>query len=209
MSLVSSLVQDSSFLVDQTKINAGEFIQAPSVSTIGIARERDPPIPNHESTATKIRFLRMPPSLNPAQTLTLRTFTILHTLRQNWGGELILFCGLNPDGAALALASNIAGAVCLSIEEDPKNLKDALRSGSCDFIVNTLDEALRTMKNEVRKHLPLSVGLQGNPSAVLEELLARGVSPELFTDFTADSRHDKPARQFKLQGAIVLNFSSS
>jgi hypothetical protein len=148
-----------------------------------------------------------------AQTLTLRTFTILHTLRQNWGGSLILSCGLNPEGAALALASNIAGAVCLSIEEDPKTLKDALRSGSCDFIVNTLDEALRTMKNEVRKHLPLSVGLQGNPSAVLEELLARGVSPELFMDFTPnpnqDPPHIEPTRRFKSQGATILSFSNT
>jgi hypothetical protein len=153
----------------------------------------------------------MPSEVNIADTQAriLRTLTVLHTLRQDWGGSLILCCGLGPQGAALALASNIAGAVCLSIEEDPKTLKDALRSGSCDFIVNTLDEALRAMKNEVRKHLPLSVGLQGNPAQVLQEILERGVTPELFTDLTGNSASQKAIQSFKSAGALIVHFDST
>ena len=139
------------------------------------------------------------------QARILRTLTVLHTLRQDWGGSLILCCGLGPQGAALALASNIAGAVCLNIEEEPNILRAAMRSGSCDFIVNTLDEALRAMKNEVRKHLPLSVGLQGNPAQVLDEILERGVSPQLFTDIT---KGPTSGARPKLQslGALVIDF---
>jgi Urocanase Rossmann-like domain len=149
----------------------------------------------------------MPSEVNIADTQAriLRTLTVLHTLRQDWGGSLILCCGLGPQGAALALASNIAGAVCLSIEEDPKTLKDALRSGSCDFIVNTLDEALRAMKNEVRKHLPLSVGLQGNPAQVLDEILERGVSPQLFTDIT-NGPTCAARRKLQSLGGVVIDF---
>jgi urocanate hydratase len=143
-----------------------------------------------------------------SQARILRTFTVLSTLRQDWGGALILSCGLGPQGASLALASNMAGAVCLSIEEDPDTLKHALRSGACDFIVNTLDEALRTMKNEVRKHLPLSVGLHGNLSFLLRELLARGVSPELCTNLTGDPSHDEAIRQFQSLGALLVDFGN-
>jgi urocanate hydratase len=149
------------------------------------------------------------PTDDTTQSQILRTFTLLHSLREDWGGALIIACGLSPQGAALALASNIAGAVCLSIENDAAKVKDALRSGSCDFIVNTLDEALRTMKNEVRKHLPLSVGLQGNPTQVLQEILERGVAPELFTDLTGNVSHHEAVRAFKSSGALIVRFDST
>jgi hypothetical protein len=141
------------------------------------------------------------------QQTILSIFTLLHSLRQDWGGALIIACGLNPRGAALALASNIAGAVCLSIEDDLTALKEASRSGSCDFIVNTLDEALRAMKNEVRKHLPLSVGLQGNPAAVVQELLERGVSPQLFTNLTHTPNLLEATQHFQASGALIVNFN--
>ena len=153
-----------------------------------------------------------------SQERILRAFTILHRLREHWGGALILNCGLSPQGAALSLASNIAGAVCLSMEQDPDLLKDALRSGACDFIVNTLDEALRAMKNEIRKHLPLSVGLQGHPSLILKELLERGVRPELFIGQPGDSgqrtpeeqaAYDDAIRQFKSLGALIVDFDGN
>jgi urocanate hydratase len=149
------------------------------------------------------------PTVDTTQSQILRTFTVLHSLREDWGGALIIACGLSPQGAALALASNIAGAVCLSIENDPAKVKDALRTGSCDFIVNTLDEALRAMKNEVRKHLPLSVGLQGNMTQVLQELLERGVAPELFTDLTGNISHREAVHAFKSSGALIVRFDST
>jgi urocanate hydratase len=146
------------------------------------------------------------------QERTLRTFTILQHLRPDWGGALIVSCGLTPEGAALALASNIAGAVSLSIEPNPDTLKEALHAGACDFVVNTLDEALRAMKNEVRKHLPLSVGLQGNPAAVLAELLERGVLPQLFTAIASGAgdtdiaTYVEAAQAFHSQGTLLVDF---
>jgi urocanate hydratase len=159
--------------------------------------------------------LAMPPPLNPVQTQTqiLRTYTALYRLRSDrngdWGGALIIACGLNQHGAALALAANIAGAACLNIEDDSTHIKEAIRSGVCDFIVNTLDEALRAMKNEIRKHLPLSVGLQSNPASVLQELLERGVDPQLFTDLTHDPDHLEAMRRFKTSGSLIVNFDTN
>jgi hypothetical protein len=155
----------------------------------------------------------MSPSPNPVQTQILRTYTALYSLRSDrngdWGGALILACGLNEQGAALALAANIAGAVCLNIEDNPATLKEAIRSGSCDFIVNTVDEALRAMKNEVRKHLPLSVGLQCNPTQALQELLERGVSPQLFTDLTHTPSRLEAMQRFKASGSRIVSFDSN
>lgn len=153
----------------------------------------------------------MQPQTHPddSQERVLRTFTVLHTLRQDWGGAVILCCGLGEQGSALALASNIAGAVCLCLEDDPDVCRQALRTGACDFVVNTLDEALRTMKNEVRKHQPLSVGLQGKTSLVLQELLARGVLPELCTNFTDDVSYGEALRHLQSLGARIINFAEA
>jgi len=137
------------------------------------------------------------------QTKVLRAYTVLSSLRPNWPGTLILNVGLNPTGAAVSLAANIAGAVCLTLEPDPTLLRNALRAGACDFIVNTLDEALRAIKNEVRKRRPLSVGLEGNPSTVLDEIVERGVAPELFTGPVA---HPEAAAHFRVLGALILPF---
>jgi urocanate hydratase len=83
-------------------------------------------------------------------------------------------------------------------------VRNALRTGSCDFVVNTLDEALRAIKNEIRKHRPLSVGLEGEPSGVLAEIIDRGVSPELFTSPTA---YPEAAAHFRSLGALLLSFA--
>ena len=78
-------------------------------------------------------------------------------------GLLILSLGLNPAGAALSTAANVAGAVSLAIDNNLTRLREVVRTGACDFVVTTLDEAIRAMKNEVRKHAPLSVALEADP----------------------------------------------
>jgi urocanate hydratase len=58
-------------------------------------------------------------------------------------------------------------------------MKSAMRAGYLDFVVNTLDEALRTLKNEIRQKRPLSVGLIADVEATLTEMVERGVQPDL------------------------------
>jgi hypothetical protein len=155
----------------------------------------------------------MPPTDADFQTRTLGAYTVLQALRPGvavndaaWPGALILNLGLDPCGAAVSLAANIAGAVCLSLESDPALLRNALRAGSCDFVVNTLDEALRAIKNEVRKRRPLSVGLEGNASTLLGEIVERGVAPELFT---GSASHPEAAAHFRVLGAPIVPFDDS
>ena len=129
---------------------------------------------------------------------TLRAFTLLHHLRPDWRGSLILNLGLRDP--SIPLASGITGAVCLSLEQDPATARQALRTGACDFVVNTLDEALRAMKNEVRQHRPLSVGLQGSQAEIVDEIFERGVAPQLVIGVAGLAAHQK----FQIQGAIVF-----
>jgi hypothetical protein len=118
-----------------------------------------------------------------SQLAALRAFTLLTALRSHCPGGLILACGLEPRGAALMIAGNIAGACCLAIEERAEVTRATLRSGASDFVVNSVDEALRVLKNEVRQGRPLSVGLTMAVEPALTELLERGVLPEVFTAF--------------------------
>src|SRR5689334_7175569 len=103
-------------------------------------------------------------------------------------GKLIVSGGMGGMGGAQPLAATMAGASFLGIDVDPKRIKKRLKTGYCDFLVNTLDEALRILKNAVRKKENISVGLVGNCADIIPELAERGVVPDILTDQT--SAHD-------------------
>lgn len=84
-----------------------------------------------------------------------------------------------------AMAARIAGAATLLVLEDREEAKTALRSGACDFLVSGLDEALRILKNEIRRGAPVAVCLSGSPAGTLSECVERGVQPDLL-----DAPHD-------------------
>src|ERR1700726_5021742 len=64
------------------------------------------------------------------------------------GGKLLYVGELDEDGCALVIASNIAGSASLSAIANPAAQKQAIRDGVIDFLVTSLDEALRILKNE-------------------------------------------------------------
>ena len=103
-------------------------------------------------------------------------------------GKLIVSGGMGGMGGAQPLAATMTGAAFLGIDVDPERIKKRLKTGYCDFMVTTLDEALRILKNAVRKKENVSVGLVGNCADVIPELAARGVVPDILTDQT--SAHD-------------------
>ena len=103
-------------------------------------------------------------------------------------GKLIVSGGMGGMGGAQPLAATMAGAAFLGIDVDPERIKKRLKTGYCDFMVNTLDEALRILKNAVRKKEAVSVGLVANCADVIPELAERGVVPDILTDQT--SAHD-------------------
>jgi urocanate hydratase len=103
-------------------------------------------------------------------------------------GKLIVSGGMGGMGGAQPLAATMTGAAFLGIDVDPERIKKRLKTGYCDFMVTTLDEALRILKNAVRKKENVSVGLAGNCADVIPELAERGVVPDILTDQT--SAHD-------------------
>jgi urocanate hydratase len=112
--------------------------------------------------------------------------------RKHFGGDLagklIVSGGMGAAGGALPLAAGMLGAAFLGIEVDEEKIKRRIRAGFCDYCVNTLDEALRILKNAVRQKHAVAVGLVGNCADAIPELAGRGVVPDILTDQT--SAHD-------------------
>ena len=118
--------------------------------------------------------------------------TFAAAARKHFGGDLagklIVSGGMGGMGGAQPLAATLNGAAFLGIDVDPERIKRRVKTGYCDVMVNDLDEALRILKNAVRKREATSVGLVGNCADVIPELARRGVVPDLLTDQT--SAHD-------------------
>ncbi len=95
------------------------------------------------------------------------------------GGKL-LYAG-EPDeaGCRLLRAANIAGAASLAASADAAALRLAMHRGAIDFVVNSLDEALRILKNEIRKQQPVAVGVSLAAELVMNEMNERGLQPDL------------------------------
>src|SRR5437764_5841499 len=62
-------------------------------------------------------------------------------------GKLIVSGGMGGMGWAQPPAATNNGAAFLGVDVDPERIKKRLKTGYCDFMVNTLDEALRIVKN--------------------------------------------------------------
>jgi urocanate hydratase len=103
-------------------------------------------------------------------------------------GKLVLSGGLGGMGGAQPLAATMNGAVFLGVDVDASRIEKRLKSGYCDKIAWSLDEALLLVKDAREHQQPLSVGLVGNCAEVLPELIKRGVVPDILTDQT--SAHD-------------------
>jgi urocanate hydratase len=121
------------------------------------------------------------------------TFLVFDAIsRRHFNGDLaaklVVSGGMGPAGGALPLAAGMLGAAFLGIDVDGERIRRRIRAGYCDYCVNTLDEALRILKNAVRQRQGVSVGLVGNCADVIPELADRGVLPDILTDQT--SAHD-------------------
>ena len=95
------------------------------------------------------------------------------------GGRLLYAGELDAEARALLVAANIAGAASLAATADAAAGKQAIRDGVVDFLVTSLDEALRILKNEIRKRETVAVCVAAASEAVEGEMLRRGVAPDL------------------------------
>jgi len=103
-------------------------------------------------------------------------------------GKLVVSGGMGGMGGAQPLAATLNGAVFLGIDVDPVRIERRVRTGYCDRIAMTLDEALNICEDARDQKRAVSVGLVGNCAEVLPELIRRGVHVDAVTDQT--SAHD-------------------
>ncbi|MBI1788257.1 MAG: urocanate hydratase [Acidobacteria bacterium] len=103
-------------------------------------------------------------------------------------GRLIVSGGMGGMGGAQPLAATMNGACFLGVEVDPLRIQKRIKTGYCDRMAGTLDEALDLLDQARRQGQALSVGLAANCADVLPELARRGVTPDILTDQT--SAHD-------------------
>jgi Urocanase Rossmann-like domain len=125
-----------------------------------------------------------PPALNQLMAQVYLNYAALMRYpaartQDHLGGRLLYAGELDASGNALTIAGNIAGAATLAATADQAGSRQAMREGAVDFVVTTLDEALRILKNQVRKHEPVSVCVGAAPENVEREMLERGVEPDL------------------------------
>ena len=113
------------------------------------------------------------------QRKTLRLYGELMRRRESWAGKLVFACGEGASGIGLGAAVSIAGGTSLVVDPDGAGVKAVFRQGGVDFVVNTLDEALRVLKNEIRKGRPVGVALVADVAAVVAEMKERGVVADL------------------------------
>src|SRR5213083_554053 len=106
----------------------------------------------------------------------------------NLSGRLVVSGGMGGMGGAQPLAATLNGAVFLGIDVDPERIERRVRTGYCDRISLSLDEALQICEEAREQKRPVSVGLVGNCAELLPELVRRGVRVDVVTDQT--SAHD-------------------
>ena len=73
----------------------------------------------------------------------------------------------------------LSGCATLAATADLAAQKQAIRDGTVDFVVTSLDEALRILKNEIRKKATVAVCVGWRLLTVEREMLERGVLPDL------------------------------
>ena len=119
------------------------------------------------------------------------------------GGKLLYTGGLDAASSALVVAGNVAGAASLAATANPAAQKQAIRDGVVDFLVTSLDEALRILKNEIRKRETVAVCVGAAPDTVECEMLERGGLPDLLAP---DPEHKAACAKWRRQGAQSVEF---
>jgi len=103
-------------------------------------------------------------------------------------GRLVLSGGMGGMGGAQPLAATLNNAIFLGVDVDPARIERRVRTGYCDRLAMTLDEAIDICEDAREQKRAVSVGLVGNCAEVLPEIVRRGIKVDVVTDQT--SAHD-------------------
>lgn len=130
-------------------------------------------LPNSDSLALSLAFYTV--LMQHVPDLPLRD----SSAHSDLGGNLFFPGELNNETRPMIIAANVAGCATLVAASGPATQKNAIRDGLVDFVVNSLDEALRILKNEIRKRGTVAVCVGLAPAQVEREMIERGVAPDL------------------------------
>ena len=108
---------------------------------------------------------------------TLAAYLAMCASRENWTRRLAMLSA-SAEASPFGLAVLAAGGTVLWVCADQPSLRESSLSGLTDFQVTTLGEALRILKNEIRKGLPVSVGVLDASGELWDEAVQRGVQPD-------------------------------
>ncbi|PJN88864.1 urocanate hydratase [Bacillus sp. mrc49] len=103
-------------------------------------------------------------------------------------GTITLTAGLGGMGGAQPLAVTMNGGVCIGIDVDETRIDRRIETRYTDVKTDSLDEAIRLATEAKHAGKALSIGLIGNASDLLPEMIARNFIPDVLTDQT--SAHD-------------------
>ncbi|MFN8386179.1 MAG: urocanate hydratase [Anaerolineales bacterium] len=118
---------------------------------------------------------------------TYETFGALAKLK-GWDslkGKFVLTAGLGGMGGAQPLSITMNEGVGLIVEVDKERAERRRAIGYVDMVVDTLEEAMTLVEENVKAKTPRSIGLIGNAADVYDELSRRGVVPDVVTDQTS------------------------
>ena len=114
--------------------------------------------------------------------------TFMAAARAHFGGtlagRLLLTSGCGGMSGAQPLAGKLAGASTLVVEVDQARIARRIASGYCDASTDSLDQAIQMWLAARDERRPLALALCANAAAVLPEIAARGILPDLVTDQT-------------------------
>ncbi|MFC9598152.1 urocanate hydratase [Peribacillus butanolivorans] len=103
-------------------------------------------------------------------------------------GTITVTAGLGGMGGAQPLAVTMNGGVCIGIDVDETRIDRRIETRYTDVKTDSLEEAIRLAIEAKQAGKALSIGLIGNASDILPEMIARNFIPDVLTDQT--SAHD-------------------
>jgi urocanate hydratase len=136
--------------------------------------------------------------------------TFAAAANRHFGGRLagrtVVTAGLGGMGGAQPLAATMNGAAALVVDVDPRRIERRLATRYLDEATTSLDDALARLSQWRTARVARSVGLEGNASDILPELVRRDVVPDVLTDQTSahDALNGYVPGGMSLADAIVL-----
>jgi urocanate hydratase len=103
-------------------------------------------------------------------------------------GTITLTAGLGGMGGAQPLAVTMNDGVAICVECDDTRIQRRLETRYLDVRASSVDDALRLAEEAKAARRPLSIGVLGNASEIVPDLLRRGAPIDIVTDQT--SAHD-------------------